>query len=437
MSDAIDMLPAQTGAAAEASDDKAMAIDTAPELQALLTEHCAELINNLCSEIQASAPAGTDFSGFTIRPQLTKDLNESFRRAVEEAGLQHSIKSKCYFLPYQDTLNSEACAHAVAGGLVTLANSGLGLKSVNYKYVSHVLENKGSTQYAISQNRLSPYNCAALNARYWGCSREDVIGPDANKSIPFQNLWGVLSPPAQDTTGWHQFGNPNFQPPEYVEFDLVQALLTGRNIGQANNPYVLEKWAHYDHSNNCGSNSSGNERFSRCGPLFKSARNLAEAWNSVMQSVHGYPEPNTPQYAEMVQSMYTVEDVKRVIAAISYVINQNYEQACREASLCYGGRYNKVSARHAPAAELQKHVCYLQTPEQLAHALKLQEMHAVAPQAGPFKSRAQVTSVQRTEQIERDYFTLTDFHPANNPYPWHSQKDVRLYNSAKRKGNRR
>lgn len=327
----------------------------------------SKIVKGLCTKANAAwglKPA--DFSGLQISNRCLSKFNTDAYKLLQQHGFQKPITDETYQLPYQNRLGEDFCVETMT--LPILANSSsIGRKVVPYQLVANVLES-GNTEFLVPQNKIMPYNAQKLNCLFFGAPATQIEG-DLARGIPFGNLWGALSPPCQDERPFSVFGTAKFEEPDYVVFDMVQALLTGRKCASFNRPTPLAQALYYDHPKN--NVASEQERYDYCGNVFKCAKQLAELWNAMIHAQMGYPGPDTNAHRDMQQYLYSLADVEQVLAALSAIVHHDHDQACLDAELFYPGRARKTNHKDPRCHELQKHICFLTTPEMVASSRAL------------------------------------------------------------------
>lgn len=392
--------------------------------------HVQQVVDRVLDTLAKTAdPSQQPFSDFQpASSRLIQRLDGEVTKALKSNGFQRSIASPGYYIPYTHLLPKDFDPGTT--NLIELANNPtIGRKRVPHDLVANVLQT-WHNDFMVPQNKFAPFNCQKISCLYFGTPASMISG-DLARGVPMGHLWNCLTPAAQGTTPYSMFSEKSYTPPETVEFDLVQALLTGRKSATFSKPLRLDEALYYDSPQNnlC---SPGEERYTMCGSMFRCAKQLSEAWNAMISALHNHPAEGTLAWNHMQPYLYTPDEVKQVLAAMSAVVHANYEQAEQDAELFYPGRMRAGNFKDPRLQQLQRHVCHLQSAEDMDRARALYQdistnnptSCVVEPALAPnqFSSAPMQNNTQQPAFEKFNIRDTCDFHSGF----WQQAKDVKL-----------
>lgn len=330
-----------------------------------IQEHVSDIVTKIVNTLARPYLAEKSYEEtprFAVTQRLLNRIDIDLTKALMNNGFHRCIGDAGYCLPYQETLPPDFDCNMT---LFDLCNhSDIGRKRVPYSMVRHILH-PSNTDFMLPQQKFIPLNCQKIASLYLSKPHAEVQG-DLARGVPMGYLWNCLCPAMQQNDPhWDFDSNAN---PEFVEFDLVQAILTGRRSGTFLRPVPLCETLFYDCAENNLCNP-GEERYNTCGIMFKIARQIAEAWNAMICSLHNCPRMSSREHKQIEKYLYDLHDVQQVLAAVSAIVHANTEQACFDSNMFWGARCN---APHNSSSKFedhpQFHVTQLRTAEQIAHA---------------------------------------------------------------------
>ena len=147
----------------------------------------------------------------------------------------------------------------------------------------------------------------------------------------------------------------------------------------------------------------------------------------MISALHCYPPENTIQWNEMQPYLFSSDEVKQVLAAISALAHCYYEQAKLDAELFYPGRMRKHNHADKSLLELQRHVCQLKTLDDIQRARALQQCDPcqqdlnAGDEMHPQFSKSNANSTTRTPKFEK--FNVRTSHEFNAQF-WATPRDI-------------
>ena len=238
--------------------------------------------------------------------QLTGGVQATVSKALYTEGRAQGPTNPQARLPYQDTLTSDEIE--MYGNpennksLIDLAHSDIGRIRLSTVDRNAFLHSAGEFR----AGNLLPLLARRLQARCQGVATDDIYGPQC-ESIGCAQFFDALTP---------------------GDISLVTAVLTARTAA-TKAAGGIDSFAYFACEENNVFVSKG-EHWQRSGALFGSIAAICNAWNATVQVYYGSPRPGSLAYDKMQPKLFTTNDARRTIAAISLVAHANPERAERE-----------------------------------------------------------------------------------------------------------
>jgi hypothetical protein len=270
---------------------------------------------------------------------ITGGIQSTVSKALYTEGRAKGPTQPGTKLPYQDTLTPDEIE--MYGNpqnnktLIDLANSDIGRIHLDPGERASILHNGGDFRAA----NLLPIVARRIHARCQGVATDDVYGPQC-ESINCAQFFDALTP---------------------GDISLVTAVLTARTAGTKSHG-GMDTFAYFACEENNDFVSKG-EHWQRSGALFASVAAICNAWNATVQVYYGSPHSGTMAYNEMQPKLFTTNDARRAIAAISLVAQAHPDRVEREL-LAFHPHIADPKA-NARAQLLQRH-----SPAHIAHIVE-------------------------------------------------------------------
>jgi hypothetical protein len=390
---------------------------TAGRIAPQVTELVANALHESSEYNQYSLQEVDD--NFKLDEVVGRRLQNAFRRVLESYGLRKGPSVQDSYLPYQDLLSVELKEGIENGtiGLVSMANEW----DVCTKYVSGVLFSKQNLESArVPMQRLLPFSTKMIHVGRTNMKMKSAVGDHA-RGILFNDLWECVSPtmvaPFQGEPPTNA-SDPRV-PANVKRFDLITALMTLRTCAFSPITPVLDDAFYYE----CPQNTIGvnAERYDHCGPMFKGAKNLVEAWNVTVHLAHGNPRIGTARYEDLQPDLFTTDDLKRALGAISLLVNKHPEETANQAKLFFT---NKIRAdgnttTSPEKQEFRQHAWSIDSAEKLnqrLETLSLVEDTRAAGKVERHEAKVEVAEVVTYNMEVNDGYKTKNF--------WERPKDI-------------
>jgi len=385
-----------------------MSVVSQADLIEKITPSVTTAIRNAVVELTKEHGPAADYSGFSMGERLEKKLHFSIANAVGNHGLRKSLCNAGHdiFVPYRDELEAVApgLAQRIIDGDADLfdpANGDeLGTRAIPAYLVDDMLDadNATSGNMLLPYNRMLPYSAKVLNAAFWGVNPSKVSG-DYARGIHMATFWRAVCPPFGVHSNDSDTGCQDR--PENARFNLVSALLTMRKCASAPSVQSLDDTFYCEHPDN--TIGTDGHRFSFCGPGFMGMKHIAEAWNGLVNTVHGNPLQGTDAHTTAERLLYTSHDVGAALCAISLALAHDMDgKNSLQAEMFFSGKECGVPGSDKTQL-LKKPVCHVNSDR-----CKVERMAMMTEfMARPFDTVPQALDVQRARQQEADRLSIS------------------------------
>ena len=379
-----------------------------------------------------SAFDGYDISaaavGASCGPGIAKMLVKALCQTPTSAGA---------YLPYQDRLSADLKDAIDTGkiNLVELANmqnlpDGVSVSPSIKATDASILEGDVLSRHAIPDSLIT---CSSRNyiSNYLNVDKWNTKG-DASRGIPSGMLWNGTSPPFA------------YAPQDgQAAFNLIACILALRMSGYSKKPPVDEYMQCEHEQNNVG--LEGKAILDRCGRGVQMLKRVADWWNALMVKAAGSgarAPAGSEAHAALQASMFTNDDVKWCIAALSRVLNRQPEDSVKQADLFFtnfpSNPEEPVEATEAKWAVLKQPVYTINSREVLNDRLALLEQKQSERQAISPSQSAQKAQPLPPTQLTRNNSDIETHRPKFNNlepdlelgdpfyYKWENPKDAEI-----------
>ena len=159
----------------------------------------------------------------------------------------------------------------------------------------------------------------------------------------------------------------------------------------------------------CPANCLGHpQSLDSSGTLYKSAMQVAQAWNATVDASSGSPAEGTAAWTEIQKDMFTKEMVITGLSALGMLVKYRPEETEQEARVCFGHVPRSVVVRHPATAALYTHISTVHSAAEMQHRLDLarqvKEMYVEEKEADPKPRRRGMAEVKLVHPKEFQWY---------------------------------